>query len=64
MTDPHFLVWMRPAAFPNFKKLWGKIEGPLESGLYELEITNNYDVSKFNNVHKKFVLSTASILGG
>jgi len=29
LTDPHFLVWMRPAGLPNPKKLWGKINRKL-----------------------------------
>jgi hypothetical protein len=64
MTDEHFLVWMRPAAFPNFKKIWGKISGGLKKGTYQVEIENNYDVSKFDGVHKTFILSTANFLGG
>ena len=64
MTDPHFLVWMRPAAFPNFKKLYGKIEKGLKKGTYKLEIQNKYDVSKFDGVQKKFIITSANILGG
>ena len=26
MEDEHFIVWMRPAGLPNFRKLWGRIE--------------------------------------
>lgn len=26
MTDEHFIVWMRYAGLPTFRKLWGKIE--------------------------------------
>jgi len=29
MTDEHFIVWMRTAGLPNFRKLWGTIEGDL-----------------------------------
>jgi hypothetical protein len=25
MTDEHFIVWMRTAGLPNFRKLWGKL---------------------------------------
>jgi len=25
MKDQHFIVWMRTAGLPNFRKLWGKI---------------------------------------
>ena len=32
MTDEHFMVWMRPAPFPNFTKLYGRINEDLEAG--------------------------------
>lgn len=25
--NEHFIIWMRPAAFPTFRKLWGRIDG-------------------------------------
>jgi hypothetical protein len=25
MTDEHFIVWMRTAGLPNFRKLWGSV---------------------------------------
>jgi hypothetical protein len=25
MQDEHFIVWMRTAGLPNFRKLWGRI---------------------------------------
>ena len=27
--DEHFVVWMRTAALPNFRKLWGRIDQDL-----------------------------------
>jgi hypothetical protein len=30
----HFIVWMRTAGLPNFRKLWGKIDGELPEGSY------------------------------
>lgn len=47
MTDPHFIVWMRPSAFPNFKKLWGRVElsdtnEKLLKGLYQVEFDVNW----------------------
>ena len=44
VTDQHFIVWMRTAGLPNFRKLWGEIKSDLTQGTYELEITNTYDV--------------------
>jgi hypothetical protein len=46
-VDPeneHFIVWMRTAGLPNFKKLWGKIEVTLSPGMYSMSIVNNYKV--------------------
>ena len=50
MTDEHFIVWMRPAGLPNFRKVWGRItERDLKAGdEIEVEIENKFDVSSFN----------------
>jgi hypothetical protein len=32
MTDEHFIVWMRTAGLPNFRKLWGRIDNTLIPG--------------------------------
>lgn len=44
--DEHFIVWMRVAGLPKFRKLWGKLEShDLKAGEnYYLEIQNNYNV--------------------
>lgn len=54
---------MRVAAFPNFRKLWGRIETSLEPGDYTLTIENNFPVGSFDG-SKKVVLSTANAFGG
>lgn len=54
---------MRTAGLPNFRKLWGRIEGDLNSGQYILQINNTYDVSPYDG-SKYFVLSTTNALGG
>ena len=36
----HFIVWMRTAGLPNFRKLWGRIEKGLDTGKYVLEVDN------------------------
>jgi hypothetical protein len=59
----HFIVWMRTAGLPNFRKLWGKINTPLAPGTYTVNIANTYDVSSFDG-KKSFVLSTTNALGG
>ena len=65
ITDEHFIVWMRPAGLPNFRKLWGRIEDvDLKKGqIVTLTIENNFDVTKFDG--KKFlILSTVNVFGG
>lgn len=63
VTNEHFIVWMRTAGLPNFRKLWGKINEKLEPGKYSVEISNVYDVKSFEG-KKSFVLSTTNALGG
>jgi hypothetical protein len=60
---------MQMETFPNFRKLWARIENDLEPGNYSLIVTSSkneiivdYNVMNFNG--KKFaVLSTSSALG-
>jgi len=33
MKDEHFIVWMRTAGLPNFRKLYGNISGA-KKGFY------------------------------
>lgn len=63
MKNEHFIVWMRTAGLPNFRKLWGKIEENLIEGTYYIDIENNYNVEDFSGT-KAFVLSTTNMLGG
>ncbi|KAK9049385.1 hypothetical protein SSX86_031646 [Deinandra increscens subsp. villosa] len=58
------IVWMRTAALPTFRKLYGKIEVDLQAGdTINVVMQNNYNTYSFNG-KKKLVLSTASWLGG
>ena len=63
MRDEHFIVWMRPAAFPNFRKLWGRIKKDLQEGDYTLKVDNNYNVSSFEG-EKYIILSNINSFGG
>ena len=63
MKDEHFIVWMRPAGLPDFRKLWGRIRTNLKPGTYSINIQNNYDVSSFSG-EKYIVLSTVNAFGG
>ena len=63
VTNEHFIVWMRTAGLPNFRKLYGRYDDGLEPGNYEMTINNNYDVSSYDG-KKRFVLSTSNTFGG
>jgi len=60
----HFLVWMRTAGLPSFRKLWGKVNIPLKSGFFlRVHFKDNFPVKGFQG-RKAFVISTSSVLGG
>ena len=63
VENEHFMIWMRVAAFPNFRKLWGRIQGKMTKGNYVLKVNNNYNVTDFNG-KKKVVISNANEFGG
>lgn len=64
-----FIVWMRTAALPTFRKLYGLIEKTdssqvaLKPGNYSLHIEYNYPVLSFDG-RKRMILSTISWMGG
>ncbi|XP_061346782.1 ALA-interacting subunit 3-like isoform X2 [Gastrolobium bilobum] len=58
------IVWMRTAALPTFRKMYGKIEVDLNEGdKISVTLKNNYNTYSFSG-KKKLVLSTTSWLGG
>lgn len=58
------IVWMRTAALPTFRKLYGRIETDLEANeKITVEIQNNYNTYEFGG-KKRLVLSTTSWIGG
>lgn len=62
--DEHFVVWMRTAALPHFRKLWGRIESDIPAGTtITVDVENRYNTYAFKG-KKSVVLSTASWLGG
>ena len=63
VENERFIVWMRPAALPDFRKPWGRVEQDIDKGEYTLTITNNYPVKYFKG-KKYFILSTTNGLGG
>ncbi|XP_067388806.1 cell cycle control protein 50A [Emydura macquarii macquarii] len=64
-----FIVWMRTAALPTFRKLYRLIEREdnlqptLQAGKYSLDIIYNYPVHSFDG-RKRMILSTISWMGG
>lgn len=69
LQNEDLIVWMRTAAFPNFRKLYRKIDhdGYFKDGLpkgnYTMEIDYNFKVKQFSGT-KTIYLSQTSILGG
>lgn len=64
VTDEHFAVWMRIAAFANFRKLYGYIEGDIMAGEFlTFSVTANWDVKSFKGA-KSLVVTTTSAFGG
>ncbi|XP_048230444.1 putative ALA-interacting subunit 2 isoform X2 [Ricinus communis] len=70
--DPHtplsdqedLIVWMRTAALPSFRKLYGRIEEDLDADdVILVHLMNNYNTYSFGG-QKKLVISTSSWLGG
>ncbi|KAK2425270.1 ALA-interacting subunit 1 [Trifolium repens] len=58
------IVWMRTAALPTFRKLYGKIESDLEANAeIDIVIQNNYNTYEFGG-KKNLVLSTTTWIGG
>ena len=47
VMDEHFIVWMRLAGVPHFRKLYGRIEQPnLKKGdILKFVIHNNFEVA-------------------
>lgn len=64
VTDEHFIVWMRTAGLPNFRKLYGRINGPLAKGaVLTFTIEQNFWVSGFDGT-KAITISTVGLFGG
>jgi LEM3 (ligand-effect modulator 3) family / CDC50 family len=64
VTNQHFIVWMRTAALPTFRKLYGQIDTTLKANSeVDIAISAHFPVESFGGT-KSIVLSTASFLGG
>lgn len=64
VMNEHFIVWMRNAALPKFRKLYGFIDKKISKGTeLTFEINSNWMVNRFKG-SKTLVLSTTSMFGG
>lgn len=64
VTDEHFMVWMRTAALPTFRKLYGKVDGDFKKGeLLQFTVTANYEVESFSG-SKSLLISQVGEFGG
>jgi hypothetical protein len=64
VTDEHFIVWMRVAGFPTFRKLYGRIHGDFKAGdVLTFNITANFEVDSFEG-KKYLVVSQMGELNG
>lgn len=64
VTNEHFVVWMRVATFPKFRKLYGYFDGDLKAGeVISFGTLANWEVKSFKG-SKSLVLTTTSIYGG
>lgn len=64
VEDEHFIVWMRTAALPRFRKLYARIDTTLKANTrLSIDIGENFPVKQFGGA-KSVVISTLSILGG
>lgn len=64
VTNEHFIVWMRIAAFPKFRKLYGWINEPIAAGtVLSFEVTANWEVLSFHG-SKSLIVSESNIFGG
>ena len=58
-------MWMRLAGVPNFRKLYGRLEGKefKKGDVIRFEIESNFEVSSFNG-RKALVIATENGIGG
>ncbi|KAF4320647.1 hypothetical protein BBO99_00005441 [Phytophthora kernoviae] len=64
VQDEHFIVWMRTAGLPSFRKLYGRIDTDIAEGTeIEFLVSSNFVVSTFEG-KKSIVISTTSWFGG
>ena len=64
VEDEHFKVWMKTAALPTFRKLYGKITTRIPKGTkFTFNIDNNFEVNSYD-AKKSIVISKMGQFGG
>ena len=64
LENEHFIVWMRTAGLPTFRKLYARIDKDLKKGTqYSVAVNAGFNVTTFLG-KKRLVLSTTSWMGG
>lgn len=63
ITNEDFMVWMRSAAYRNWKKLYRRIEEDIVPGNYTVVVTSRYPVESFEG-EKFFFISETTWFGG
>lgn len=64
VENEHFIVWMRTAGLPTFRKLYGKIDADLKKGdSLSFDMSLNFEVESFDG-SKALVVSTLGDFGG
>ncbi|KAI9496128.1 CDC50 family protein [Zychaea mexicana] len=62
--DESFMVWMRVAALPDFRKIWGRNDAmALSEGRWRIQVDMNFDTTLYGG-NKWIVISTSTPLGG
>ena len=69
LRDEHFMVWMRPAPFSNFSKLYGRINKDIENGSIirvEMQPGFYFDQKEYNRsgANVSIILTTTNYFGG
>jgi hypothetical protein len=64
VLNEHFIVWMRTATLPRFRKLYGWIDQTIPANtVLTFEIIANWDVQSFKG-QKALLVSTTYAMGG
>ena len=63
IENEHLMVWYQMESFPDFLKLYGKINQKMPKGSYNVTISHQWDTKQFKG-EKYIYLSTTNGLGG